>query len=108
MPAAAEESIATALLPERLRTRPLVARWRRIPAGARGVIASTGFAALVFLPWLGAVGLWDPWEPHYAEVARQMIVRDDYVYPYWESAYFFSKPVRVDALLARIHDLLGD
>ncbi len=51
------------------------------------------FAALVFLPWLGAVGLWDPWEPHYAEVARQMIVRDDYVHPYWGSAYFFSKPV---------------
>jgi 4-amino-4-deoxy-L-arabinose transferase-like glycosyltransferase len=51
------------------------------------------FAALVFLPWLGSVGFWDPWEPHYAEVARQMIVRDDYLHPYWESAYFFSKPV---------------
>lgn len=50
------------------------------------------FAALVFLPWLGSVGLWDPWEGHYAEVGRSMIVRDDYVHPYWESAHFFSKP----------------
>ena len=48
--------------------------------------------ALMFLPRLGSMGLWDPWETHYGEVAREMIVRDDYVYPHWESAYFFSKP----------------
>ena len=47
---------------------------------------------LLFLPFLGTLGLWDPWETHYGEVARAMIARDDYVYPYWESAYFFSKP----------------
>ena len=53
----------------------------------------TGFCcALLFLPYLGAVGLWDPWETHYGEVAREMIQRSDYVYPYWESAWFFSKP----------------
>ncbi len=50
------------------------------------------FAALLFIPYLGAVGLWDPWETHYGEVARSMIQRNDYVYPYWESAWFFSKP----------------
>ncbi len=48
--------------------------------------------ALLFFPFLGTLGLWDPWETHYGEVARAMIQRDDYVYPYWESAYFFSKP----------------
>jgi 4-amino-4-deoxy-L-arabinose transferase-like glycosyltransferase len=48
--------------------------------------------ALLFLPFLGTLGLWDPWETHYGEVARAMIQRDDFVYPYWESAYFFSKP----------------
>ena len=64
----------------------------------------------MFLPWLGAVGFWDPWEPHYAEVARQMLVRGDYVHPYWESAHFFSKPVllmwmsAVAMLLVGIHD----
>jgi 4-amino-4-deoxy-L-arabinose transferase-like glycosyltransferase len=59
---------------------------------ARGVVAAALLAALLFLPWLGSTGLWDPWEPHYAEVSREMIVRDDWVHPYWESAWFFSKP----------------
>ena len=58
----------------------------------RDVVAMALFAALLFLPWLGAVGLWDPWEVHYGEVARTMVVKRDLVYPYWESAYFFSKP----------------
>lgn len=49
-------------------------------------------ACLLFLPFLGSVSLWDPWETHYAEVAREMLVRDDFVYPHWESSYFFSKP----------------
>jgi 4-amino-4-deoxy-L-arabinose transferase-like glycosyltransferase len=56
--------------------------------------------ALLFLPFLGALGLWDPWETHYGEVARAMIARDDFVYPYWESAYFFSKPALTLWLMA--------
>ncbi len=71
----------------------LHAGWARLPDEARGVAVVVLFSAMVLLPWLGAVGFWDPWEPHYTEVARMMIVRDDYVHPYWESAYFFSKPV---------------
>ena len=42
---------------------------------------------------LGTIGFYDPWETHYGEVARQMVVRDDYLYPFWKNAYFFSKPV---------------
>ena len=49
-------------------------------------------AALAFLPWLGSVGLLDPWEPHYAEVSRQMLLRGDWVHPWWRDAGFFSKP----------------
>ena len=49
-------------------------------------------AGLIFLPRLGSLGLWDPWETHYGEVAREMIVRDNYLYPHWEHAYFWSKP----------------
>jgi 4-amino-4-deoxy-L-arabinose transferase-like glycosyltransferase len=48
--------------------------------------------AVIFIPYLGAVGLWDPWETHYGEVGRSMIQRNDYLYPYWESAPFYSKP----------------
>jgi 4-amino-4-deoxy-L-arabinose transferase-like glycosyltransferase len=50
-------------------------------------------AALVFLPFLGAVGLWDPWETQYAEAAREMLSRGDLIHPHWEDAWFFSKPV---------------
>lgn len=56
--------------------------------------------ALLLLPALGSVGLWDPWETHYGEVAREMIARNDYVYPHWESAYFFSKPALTLWLMA--------
>jgi 4-amino-4-deoxy-L-arabinose transferase-like glycosyltransferase len=62
------------------------------PMSWRIVAAVVTFAFVLFVPYLGAVGLWDPWETHYSEVARMMIVRNDYVHPYWESAWFFSKP----------------
>ncbi len=68
-------------------------RWLApLSAERRLVIAFAALAALLFLPWLGATGFWDPWEPHYGEVAREMIARGDYVHPWWESAWFFSKP----------------
>ncbi len=47
--------------PRSWRDHPLVARWRSHPGEWRGIVASALLAALVFLPWLGAVGLWDPW-----------------------------------------------
>ncbi len=63
-----------------------------LSAEQRLVLALSAFAALVAVPWLGATGFWDPWEPHYGEVAREMIARGDYIHPWWESAWFFSKP----------------
>lgn len=59
----------------------------------RHLILLAGLAALVFFPYLGAVGFWDPWETHYGEVARSMIQRQNYLHPFWENAYFFSKPI---------------
>lgn len=56
--------------------------------------------AVVALPGLGSVGLWDPWETHYAEVGRQMLARADLIHPYWQHAYFFSKPPLVPWLSA--------
>jgi len=68
-------------------------RWLAPLSGERRcVIALCAFSALLVVPWLGATGFWDPWEPHYGEVAREMISRGDYIHPWWESAYFFSKP----------------
>ncbi len=60
----------------------------RIPVWLAAVL----LGGLLFLPGLGAVGLFDPWEPHYAEVSRQMLVRGDWVHPWWREAGFFSKP----------------
>lgn len=71
---------------------PLAARILAMEPVRRAVLAAVILAALVFIPWLGAVGLWDCWEVHYGEVAREMVARHDPIYPYWESAHFFSKP----------------
>lgn len=79
----------------------------RLPTERAAVWVLLGLGALLFLPFLGTLGLWDCWEPHYAEVAREMIVRDDFVYPHWESAYFFSKPALPIWLMALGMVLVG-
>jgi 4-amino-4-deoxy-L-arabinose transferase-like glycosyltransferase len=66
-----------------------------------------GVAAGVILPLLGATGFFDPWETNYAEVAREMVVRDDYLYPFWKDAHFFSKPILLFWLTAPLYRLLG-
>jgi 4-amino-4-deoxy-L-arabinose transferase-like glycosyltransferase len=56
------------------------------------------FGLIVYLPFAGSYGLYDPWETHYSEVARQMAVRGDYISLWWPGApidpdHFWSKPV---------------
>src|SRR5438045_8456436 len=56
------------------------------------------FGVLLYVPFAGTYGLWDPWETHYGEVARQMTARRDYISLWWpgspiDSEYFWSKPV---------------
>jgi 4-amino-4-deoxy-L-arabinose transferase-like glycosyltransferase len=53
---------------------------------------------LLYLPFAGSYGLWDPWETHYSEVARQMTHRGDYISLWWPGSprdpeVFWSKPV---------------
>ena len=53
---------------------------------------------LIYLPFCGSYGFWDPWEGHYAEVARQMRIRGDWISLWWpgspmDRAEFWSKPV---------------
>lgn len=63
-------------------------------------------ACLVFLPNLGAFGLWDPWETHYGAVTTEMLDTYDWVNPWWgfreqigeekiQGEYFYSKPVHI-------------
>ncbi|MCA9605220.1 MAG: glycosyltransferase family 39 protein [Myxococcales bacterium] len=50
---------------------------------------------LIF-PFLGVYGLWDPWETHYGEVAREILARDDWVSLWWaQEDWFWSKPILI-------------
>ncbi|HYH95004.1 ArnT family glycosyltransferase, partial [Hyalangium sp.] len=86
------QGFAAKVIGEDLLKSRWIQRWSALPATPRVLGVTGGMALLVFLPFLGAVGLWDPWETHYGEVARMMVARRDYVFPWWENAWFFSKP----------------
>jgi 4-amino-4-deoxy-L-arabinose transferase-like glycosyltransferase len=70
-------------------------------AGAEGIPLSKrhGFwvvtlAAALYFPFMGTSSLWDPWETHYGEVAREMLGRDDWISLWWaQDGWFWSKPV---------------
>jgi 4-amino-4-deoxy-L-arabinose transferase-like glycosyltransferase len=56
------------------------------------------FGLLLYMPFAGTYGLWDPWETHYSEVARQMTQRGDFISLWWPGSprdleVFWSKPV---------------
>jgi 4-amino-4-deoxy-L-arabinose transferase-like glycosyltransferase len=84
---------------ERGQVRPLRARH-----GFWVIALATGLS----LPMLGAFSLVDPWETHYAEVAREMIERRDFVSPWWgHEGWFMSKPVLTFWLEAASMKLFG-
>lgn len=82
-PAPRVESFVETLLGKNLYEEGWVKRWMQVPVTLRVVSLMAAFSSFLFLPYLGAVGLWDPWETHYGEVARMMVERNDYVFPWW-------------------------
>ncbi len=67
---------------------------------------------LLYIPWAGSYGLWDPWETHYAEVARQMTSRGDFISLWWPGSprdpdVFWSKPVLSFWLMSLTMRLFG-
>lgn len=62
--------------------------------------------AAVLLPDLG-FGLWDPWETHYGEVAREILSRDDWISLWWQDEWFWSKPILLFWMSAVSMGLLG-
>ena len=109
---------AASLLAVAASTTVVVCAWRS--ARAAGVVARDrpllrrhGFWLVLLLlslelPWLGGFGLIDPWESHYAEVAREMLARGDFISTWWaHDRWFMSKPVLTFWLEASVMALLG-
>ncbi|MCB9556206.1 MAG: glycosyltransferase family 39 protein [Deltaproteobacteria bacterium] len=83
----------------------LIAQHKRVAWGQvdrRISLALLLICAGVFLPQMGVYGMYDPWETHYTEVARQFMVRGDWLSTYWHNGIgpdgwsetnFWSKPV---------------
>lgn len=79
----------------------------------RGLLQRHGFWLIalnlvISLPLLGSFSLSDPWETHYGEVAREMLVRDDWISLWWaQDGWFWSKPVLDFWLQGLFFSLLG-
>ncbi|MFW2386725.1 MAG: ArnT family glycosyltransferase [Polyangiales bacterium] len=66
-----------------------------IPASLRrpGLLVMLLICAM-YAPLLGATSLWDPWETHYGEVAREILARNDWISLWWaQDKWFWSKPI---------------
>ena len=68
--------------------------------------------ALLYVPCAGSYGLWDPWETHYGEIARQMVMRGDVITPWWPGSPIdrpevFHKPILHFWLMAATMRLAG-
>ena len=51
---------------------------------------------LIYIPLAGTFSLWDPWETHYGEVAREILARDDWISLWWcQENWFWSKPILI-------------
>lgn len=96
--------------------------WLRRPARLAGdwrvVLAVFALLAAFYYPGLGSYGLFDPWETHYGEVARNMVEYDNYIDPWWGSPWdtkdvkreregFYSKPLLVMWMTSAGMNLFG-
>ncbi|MEB3245486.1 MAG: glycosyltransferase family 39 protein [Vampirovibrionales bacterium] len=72
------------------------------------LIAITAFVlAALFFVNLGGYGLFDVDEPRYAEAAREMLLRHDWITPYFNQLVRFDKPVLHYWLIATSYTVFG-
>lgn len=79
-------------------------RTRRI---AIPLLALTLLGLALTLPRLGSSGLWDPWEPKYAQTAREMGERGDWIVPYFREHPRLNKAPMTYWLIGASQSLLG-
>ena len=91
---------------------PPTAGWLDRLSDGHMVLAVIACTLLLYVPFAGTYGLWDPWETHYGEVARQMTYRKDFISLWWpgsprDADVFWSKPVLMFWLLSLGMHLFG-
>jgi 4-amino-4-deoxy-L-arabinose transferase-like glycosyltransferase len=79
--------------------------WATATPERRICLALLGLMIMVYIPLAGNYGMWDPWETHYGEVARQMLERNDFISLWWPGSpqdrmEFWSKPILTFWLMA--------
>jgi len=77
-----------------------------LPTGL-ALAALAALAALLFFVGLGTPGLFDADEPAYAEAAREMLQRGDWITPYFNGAPRFDKPILFYWLLLVSYAVFG-
>lgn len=60
--------------------------------GRRDAFLLIALGVALFLPGLGANDLWNPDEPRYAEVAREMLQSGEYLVPHFNGQLYTQKP----------------
>ncbi|RJO65533.1 MAG: glycosyltransferase family 39 protein [Myxococcales bacterium] len=66
--------------------------WKRREVALSVLVVLIGLA--LYLPKLGSYYFWDPWEPHYSQVAMEMEEKGDWLVPHYRhSDKWFSKPI---------------
>lgn len=78
-------------------------RWHALRVGALLLIA--GLA--LYLPLLGDHGLWEPWEPKYAQSAREMIERGDWQAPHYRFEPRLNKAPLTYWMIAASQSIFG-
>jgi 4-amino-4-deoxy-L-arabinose transferase-like glycosyltransferase len=73
----------------------------------RDLVALALLAALLFLPALGRRDLWNPDEPRYGQVAREMVASGDYLVPHFNGRLYTQKPPLMFWSMAASGFLLG-
>src|SRR4029079_11194875 len=86
--------------------------WLNATTERRICVALLALCAVIYIPFAGNYGMWDPWETHYGEVARQMLQRHDFISQWWpgspqDRVEFWSKPVLTFWLMAISMKLFG-